>query len=114
MGESLSTTLTSSVDLRAKMIYFVAGALLPTLAYIFMGRQQKFQGRSMGDDDDEEEDDECEDEDDSSEESLTEALGPASSDCKSWGIRDAPYKVRIFYFEKQLIEPITHYIINLI
>lgn len=72
-----------------KLGYFLAGALLPTLAYIFLGfTKSKCSSNDTADtvlyDDDSDDD-------------LHEQLGkPTSQDPREWGLRDSPYKVRSF------------------
>ena len=79
-----------------KLGYFLAGALIPALAYIFLGlSKSKSTSNSRtdtvlydydGDDD------------------LQEQLGKPSKDPREWGMRDCPYKVRSFgSFAEQLI-----------
>lgn len=73
-----------------KLGYFLAGALLPTLAYyILLGfTKSNYPSNDTADT-------ALYDED--SDEDLHEQLGkPTSKDPREWGLRDSPYKVRLF------------------
>ena len=67
-------------------VCFVAGALLPTLAYLFLFRTREAQryGELSGNDKDEEEDEDDED--------LRDMPSPSATASK-WGYTDAPYKM---------------------
>lgn len=72
-------------------LYFLAGALLPTLAYYIMGPSSMKKKKPKNDDSEY-------DDDDSANESVDEDLfgiqttGPSSK----WGMMNAPYKVCVF------------------
>jgi hypothetical protein len=70
-----------------KLSYFLAGALLPALAYILLGLTK---GKCPSND--------TADStlyDDDSDDDLQEQLGnPSSKDPREWGLRDCPYKVK--------------------
>ncbi len=79
-----------------KLGYFLAGALIPALAYIFLGLSKSKSTSNNRTDTvlyDYDSDDD-----------LQEQLGKPSKDPREWGMRDSPYKVRSFvYFSEQLI-----------
>ena len=85
MSTSASVSSTSSQP----WIYFLSGALLPTVAYYFLLRRAQ---EEEEDDDSDEETDESED--GSKDEDLfgIETSGPSSK----WSIKDAPYKVSMY------------------
>ena len=66
------------------LLYFLAGSLLPSLAYFFLLRNKNNEARMMDNDDDYE----SSDDDDNTDEAAA-----ATTDCKSWGLRHAPYKM---------------------
>lgn len=77
---------TSEITELSKLGYFVAGALLPTLAYVGYNLSKK---ATVANDDDS-------NEGASSDDELQEQLGKPSSDPRGWGMRDCPYKVRFW------------------
>jgi hypothetical protein len=90
-AESSPSPFSSVPDFAIKVGYFLAGALLPTIAYLLRNPNQS---ETEGDASCSEGEDDSEGEyDDSSEDELQVALGAPSTDCKKWGMRDAPYKV---------------------
>jgi hypothetical protein len=78
----------ASSDTNSLVAGFLAGALLPTLAYGLFWRNQASKINNDGDDEDDDEDD---DDDESSEEEFPSNNKTA----QQWGISDAPYKVRL-------------------
>mmetsp|Transcript_18737 Transcript_18737/g.26567 ORF Transcript_18737/g.26567 Transcript_18737/m.26567 type:complete len:191 (-) Transcript_18737:292-864(-) len=74
---------TSEITVLNKLGYFVAGALLPTLAYVGYNLSKK---ATVANDDDS-------NEGASSDDELQEQLGKPSSDPRGWGMRDCPYKM---------------------
>jgi len=82
----------TSSDLTSKLGCFLAGALLPTIAYFIVGSTKNANKSSRGDHNSKDDEDDEYD----SEEELQTILGKRkpSMDPKQWGVRDAPYKVR--------------------
>jgi PTH2 family peptidyl-tRNA hydrolase len=78
MTSSSSSTASSS----SPWVYFVSGALLPSLAFLFL-RQRQAAAAAINDDD-------SDDDNDSDDDSLQGTTGGASS---KWGYTDAPYKM---------------------
>ncbi|KAI2494610.1 aminoacyl-tRNA hydrolase [Fragilaria crotonensis] len=83
MATSSSPSTSSSIS--QPWIYFLSGALLPTLSYFLLFRPKK-----RNDDDNSDDDDHDDSEDDSDDDDLfgIETSGPSSK----WSIMDAPYK----------------------
>lgn len=69
-------------------LYFVAGALLPTIAFVLTRSGTKQVKRRRSDDD--EESSSSDDDDDDEDLHGIETTGPSSQ----WGMMDSPYKVR--------------------
>jgi hypothetical protein len=76
------------------LYYFLAGALLPTIAYAFLQRNSKDTPTFEFD----EADDSVDEFQSSSEEDAFEPIDKSSVDPSKWGITDAPYKVRFDYY----------------
>ena len=87
--DNMTTSSSSSPSASQPWLYFLTGALLPTIAYYFLLRQKK--ALQVDDDDDDDDDHESSEDEDSEDDSLfgIEATGPSSK----WSINDAPYKV---------------------
>jgi PTH2 family peptidyl-tRNA hydrolase len=64
-------------------VYFLAGALLPTLAWWMQYRREEKRIRDDDDDDDDSDDNESED----------GFQVPVGASCQSWGLQHAPYKM---------------------
>lgn len=79
-------------DKISNLCYFLAGTLLPTLAYAFLLRQKKRKRNSNTSSSDSEEDD-----DSSGDEFEPILMRVGDKDHpKSWGMADAPYKVGMY------------------
>ncbi len=89
MATSSSPSTSSSIS--QPWIYFLSGALLPTISYFLLFRPKK---RNDDDNSDDNDDDHDDSEDDSDDDDLfgIETSGPSSK----WSIMDAPYKVSIY------------------
>ena len=87
------------------VIYFLAGACLPTIAFLLLGQRDaakkpsiellhdlRLQDGESGNDDEEDENDEN---------FLATAQLLSKVDPKSWGMKDAPYKVSLPLFRFQ-------------
>lgn len=81
MREATRTTMTTTGD-SSPLTYFLAGALLPTLAYVllFRGKSSGSEAVTFDDDDDDSSDDEF-------------GADMSASPAKTWGMKDAPYKM---------------------
>ena len=91
MTTASSPSTLSSLSSVQPWIYFLSGALLPTISYFFLLRSKK----KDDDDSDDDEDDDDDSEDESQDEDLfgVETSGPSSK----WNITDAPYKVSVYF-----------------
>jgi peptidyl-tRNA hydrolase, PTH2 family len=72
---------------RDNWLYFIAGALLPTLAFVLL--RPRSPSATVGNDDDDDDDDE--EEEDSEDEDLANISNSGQS--SKWGYKDAPYKL---------------------
>jgi hypothetical protein len=80
----------ASSDTNSLVAGFLAGALLPTLAYGLFWRNQASKINNDGDDEEDDDEDDDDDDDDSSEDEFPSSNKTA----QQWGMSDAPYKVR--------------------
>lgn len=78
-------------------VYFLAGAVLPTVAWFFLRQRPSSSveraAPKYDDDEDEEDDYEDEDDDDGSGGNNPQELSSSSSPSSRWGASDAPYKM---------------------
>jgi PTH2 family peptidyl-tRNA hydrolase len=87
MGSFLSMSVSSSAIDSSAWLHFLAGALVPTVAWFFLRRPASVTGATVDNmEDDDEFDDDDDDEDGSPETNI-------SSSPKDWGPQDAPYKM---------------------
>jgi len=79
---------TDDATIQSPLVFFLAGALVPTLAWFLLSSYGKSSRSNITPLDG---DDECDDDDDDSDVADTSVGGPSSK----WGYMDAPYKVRM-------------------